>query len=141
MKSPQFELFHEDIYSALKTCVDAMGGPKKVAVELWGNAQTPAKLGEKLSNCLNSHHAQKLAPEEILFILRGGRQVGCHAGINFICRDVGYADPNPLEPEEETIALQRQIIANQEVQIALYRKMEAARSRMVATSALRSGAA
>lgn len=134
MKSAQFELFHEDIYSALRTCVDAMGGPKKVGPELWGNAQTPGKLGEKLANCLNPNHAQKLSLDEVMFILRGAHQVGCHGAINFLCRDAGYADPNPLEPEEETIALQRQIIQNQELQIALYRRMEATRSRVIPAS-------
>lgn len=111
MKTPQFELFHEDIYSALRTCVGAIGGSKEVGVALWGQSQPADKQGDKLCNCLNAGHAQKLSLEELLWILRAAHDVGCHAAVNFICRQSSYQDPQPVEPEDEMAALQRQFIS------------------------------
>lgn len=125
MKTPQFELFHEDVYSALRTCVDALGGPKKVGVALWGSSKTPRQQADKLLNCLNRNHAQKLSLDELQWILRSAREIGCHAGINQICRDAAYLDPSPVEPEDEKAALQRQFIDSVGTLQVLARRIQA----------------
>jgi hypothetical protein len=110
MESQQYQLFHESIYKALDTCVQALGGAKEVGSELWGQSTTPDKLGEKLNDCLNPNRAQKLSLEELLFILRKAHDIGCHAGINFICRDTGYTDPQPVDLEDEIAQREREFI-------------------------------
>lgn len=54
-------------------------------------------------------HSNPLS-QQVLLILRMARGHGCHAGMEFVCRDLGYADPVPIEPEDERAALQRQFI-------------------------------
>ena len=124
MQEPQYELFHEDIYNALRTCVSALGGPKEVGVQLWGNSTTPPKQADKLANCLNPDHAQKLSLDETLWILAEAQRAGCHAGINFICRESGYSDPQPIEPEDEKAALKREFMASVKTQQAMLARLE-----------------
>ena len=76
-----------------------------------GKSDTPDKQGEKLSNCLNTNHVQKLSLEEMLFILRQAHKKGCHVGITFICRHTGYADPQPIVLEDEITEHERQFIS------------------------------
>ena len=109
METPQYELFHEDIYKALGTCVQALGGSQKVGCMLWGESALPEDQGRKLDHCLGDH-AQKLALKEMLLILRKAHDVGCHAGINFITSYAGYSDPQPVNLEDEIAELQKTII-------------------------------
>jgi len=106
----QQELFHESIYKALETCVMALGGSKLVGVDLWGKSATPDDQGRKLDHCLSTNHAQKLSLEELILVLRWAHDKGCHAGANFICRDTGYSDPQPLDIEDETAQREREFI-------------------------------
>lgn len=110
MKEQQYQLFHESIEDALTTCVNAIGGPKKVGPMMWGDTVCPIEQGKKLTRCLNPEHASKLSLEEMMFILRKAHDVGCHAGINFICRDTGYADPQPVDIEDEVAQRERGFI-------------------------------
>jgi len=110
MESSQFDLFHEDIYKALDTCIQALGGAKAVGVTLWGESALPDQQGQKLNHCLDPNHAQKLSLEEMLWILRKAHDAGCHAGVNYICRDTGYSDPQPLDLEDETAQREREFI-------------------------------
>jgi hypothetical protein len=107
--SAQPSLFHEDIWQALRDCVSALGGSKKVGILLRPelDAQT---AGRWLLDCLNPERKDKLCAEQILLILRESRKIGCHAGLTFINRDAGYADPQPIEPEDERAALQRRFL-------------------------------
>jgi hypothetical protein len=103
----QESLFHEDIWQALRDCVSALGGSKKVGVILRPelDAQT---AGRWLLDCLNPERNDKLCLEQFLLILREARKVGCHAGMTFVTRDAGYSDPQPIEPEDARAALQRE---------------------------------
>lgn len=105
----QPELFHESLTSALSDCVRALGGAKAV-----GHAMRPEKTIDDarkwLLNSLDDGRAEKLSPDQVVWILRESRKVGCHAGIAYITRACGYADPQPTEPEDERAALQRQYI-------------------------------
>jgi len=102
-------LFHESIHDALRDCVRALGEPKVV-----GKAMRPEKSHDEartwLLNCLNPDRPEKFDPEQILWILREGRKAGCHAAMAYIARECGYAEPQPIEPEDERAALQRQYI-------------------------------
>lgn len=121
----QQSLFHEDIWQALRDCVSALGGSKKVGVLLRPelDAQT---AGRWLLDCLNPERKEKLGVEQMLLILREARQINCHAGMAFISRDTGYADPQPIEPEDERAALQRQFLEMGKQMQGLFAKMQRA---------------
>jgi len=56
--------------------------------------------GEKRSN---ETHQSTTDPESKL-----ARKKGCHAAMTYLARELGYADPQPVEPEDEKAKLQRQ---------------------------------
>ncbi|MBN50056.1 MAG: hypothetical protein CMN85_10980 [Spongiibacteraceae bacterium] len=107
MANAQHELFHEDLSDALKHLVAALGGPKIVGVELWPTL-APDTAGRKINHCLNDEHAQQFHPQDIMWLLTEGRRRGVHSAMAYITREVGYADPQPVEPEDEQAKLQRE---------------------------------
>ncbi len=104
----QLNLIHEDIYDAIRTAVQALGGAKKVGAMLWPD-KMPDKAGEWLNSCLNQSRPEKLDPEQVLFIARAARQVGCHVVADYFASDCGYQF-TPIEPKDEVAELQRQYI-------------------------------
>lgn len=93
----QQRLFFEDINDALREVVQQLGGAKAVGAVLW-----PEKSVEQaqvlLLACLNSERKERLSPEQLVLLLRKGREAGCHAAINFICESCGYSAPLPVNP-------------------------------------------
>lgn len=110
MEATQSQLFHDDIWQALGDCVRALGGNKKVGVLLRPEMDAQ-DAGRWLANCLSVVRPEKLCLEQVQWLLRESRKAGCHAGMTFLTRDAGYADPLPIEPEDERAALQREYIA------------------------------
>ncbi len=102
-------LFHESLADALRECISICGGTKMVGAKLWPE-KDPDHAGRLLADCLNDAKREKLSPEQVLLILRLARARGCHAGMVFIARDLGYSDPQPIEPEDERAKLQREYI-------------------------------
>lgn len=102
----QDALFSEDFYDALKDVVRVLGGTKAVGKLLRPELVTDA-AGDWLKDCLNPKNRHTLDPQQVLWLLREGRRVGCHSGVNFIADDCGYARPTPLEPLDEAAELQR----------------------------------
>ena len=100
-------LFHDSLTDALNDCVRALGGPKSV-----GHAMRPEKSIDDarrwLLDALNPDRSEKLSPDQVLWILREARKVNCHAAFTYIARECGYADPVPVEPEDQHAALQRE---------------------------------
>lgn len=105
----QENLFHEDIYDALRSCVSALGGAKKLGSQIWGEL-SPEKAGNRLNDCLNTSRREQLNPEQVLFILNQARQVNCHAAMYFISDHCDYKRPEPIEPVDEIAKLQRDYI-------------------------------
>jgi hypothetical protein len=102
-------LFHESLADALRECIAVCGGLKAVGKVLWPEKDCDI-AGRLLADCLNEAKREKLSPEQVLLLLRSAREKGCHAGMAFIARDLGYADPQPIEPEDERAKLQREFI-------------------------------
>ncbi|KXA71082.1 hypothetical protein [Bordetella hinzii] len=102
-------LFYESLTDALRAIIAAAGGTKAVAGQLWPE-KTPDAAHRYLLDCLNEARSEKLSPEQVLWLLTLGRKVGCHAGMNFLAREAGYADPAPIEPEDERARLQREYV-------------------------------
>lgn len=118
----QEQLFHEDIYDAIKTAVMALGGAKKVGSELWPKLRVD-KAGEKLNNCLNPLRPEKLDLEEYLHIRKKAREIGCHAIAEFVSQETGYKS-EPIEPEDEKAKLQRQFVQAQKQMQLIVNQME-----------------
>lgn len=118
-------LFHDSLYDALRDCVRALGEPKAV-----GKAMRPEKSQDEartwLLNCLNPDRAEKFDPEQIMWLLREARKVNCHAAIRYLCRECGYTDPVPIEPEDERAILQHQFNRNWDEMKRLFARMERA---------------
>lgn len=96
---------------------------------LW--PEKPAEAAQRLIlDCLNEDRPARLCPEQMMFVLRLARQKGFHDGMNFVCGDVGYSKPQPLEPEDEVSELMRAFNASVEVQAQLTARIEKAVSRI-----------
>lgn len=119
---PQLSMFHESISDALKEVIQHAGGTKSVACKLWPE-KSPDSANRTLSDCLNENRAEKLSPDQFLFLIRLGREIGCHSAINFINREGGYSDPQPIEPEDEKAQLMREFIQAQKAMSILADKL------------------
>ncbi|WP_103035286.1 hypothetical protein [Castellaniella caeni] len=121
----QDALFYESLADALRAVVQALGGTKAAGCRLWPE-KTPESAHRTLLDCLNESRPEKLSPEQVLWLLAAGRQVGCHAAMNYLAREAGYSDPAPIEPEDERARLQRQFIEAQKAMQQLAGRMERA---------------
>ena len=105
----QLALMHESITDAIREVIQAAGGPKKVGAMLWPDQPADHAAG-RVRDCLNADRRERFTPDQVMFILRIGRECGCHSLINYISRESGYADPQPIEPEDELARLQREFV-------------------------------
>lgn len=118
----QQPLFCEDIYEALRTIGQAYGGSKKIGAYLWPDKPIE-KASELWANCLNRTRPEKLDPEQLIAVLKIGRQIGCHSGIAFIDQECGYRS-DPIEPEDEKAKLMREFNTNAANLQAMLARME-----------------
>jgi hypothetical protein len=112
----QVPLIHEDFLDALKTCVQALGGAKKVGPMLrpeWEDE--PDKASRWLLACLNSSRDERLTYEQTFKVMREAKKIGCHSAMFYITQLVGYSEPMPIDPEDEKAKLQREFIAASKV--------------------------
>lgn len=104
----QAVLFYDSIQDAIGAVVQALGGKKKVAPRLWPHVK-PETAYTRLAHCLSDEFPEKLSPEELLFLITEGRQIGCHAILTYLSQEGGYAPPVPVDPLDETDQLRRDI--------------------------------
>jgi len=105
----QDSLFHESIYDALKAIVDRAGGAKDVGARLWPNKPI-LDARKRLLDCLNPDRDDKLDPEEVLQLLKVGREIGYHGAVNWVLQETGYQQTDPADPADEHAQLQREYI-------------------------------
>jgi len=103
----QQDLIHEDWRDALRHVVKALGGYDAVGIELWPG-KTRKAAGAWLSDALNPERHAKLALEELLALLSMAKAKGVHLGLHFLCDELGYSRPAPVEPEDQVAELVRQ---------------------------------
>lgn len=99
----------DDFNEALIACIKACGGSKVVGAKLWPE-KAPDAAQRLLLDCLNEDRPARLAPEQVVLVLRMARERGCHAGMQYLCDSLGYAEPLPIDPRDEAAELQRQYI-------------------------------
>lgn len=103
----QQPLFCEDIYEALKTIGQAYGGSKKMGSLLWPDKPVD-KAAQLWTDCLNRTRAEKLDPEQVILVLKIGREIGCHVGVDFISKECNYRWET-IEPEDEKARLLQEV--------------------------------
>ncbi len=118
-------LFCESIEEAIDEVAKACGGRKQFASEMWPSRPV-REAHNRLDACLNPDRAEKFDPVDLLYIMRRGREVGCHSLMLFMARNAGYTDPHPLNPEDEQAKLQREFIEAQKWMQKLASRMERA---------------
>ena len=87
------------IEDAIDEVIHRCGGRKAFATDLWPHkAQRDAH--NLLDACLNPDRREKFSPGAVVYIARRGHDVGCHAVMQFIAAQCGYAVPQPIEPSQ-----------------------------------------
>lgn len=121
---------------ALETCVAVCGGAKAVAVLLWGDK--PVESARKhLLDCLNDDRPQHFTIDAMIFIMRMARDRGCHDGMEYLSKALGYTTPVPVQAHDEIAELQRKFIEAQRAMSGLVAQMQAASERMSSGQPLR----
>lgn len=127
--SDQTRLFITDIHDALGDIVRALGGPKAV-----GMAMRPEKQGDDaagwVKDCLNRNRREKFDPEQILWLLKKGREAGCHEPLRWICSQSGYSAPEPVEEETELARLLREYLELEGRRQSLQPKIDELRAKL-----------
>lgn len=118
----QQELFNEDIYSALKGLVAALGGAKVVGSKLYPDLSIDAARS-RLLDSLNPDRAQQLSQTQFLTLLRWGRESGYHGVMEYLAEEAGYTRPSPRSPEDERAELQRRYIESVRQQAEIAREL------------------
>jgi hypothetical protein len=118
----QPSLFHDSILDAVLAGVMAAGGRKVVAGKLWPSLD-PETASARLRAGLNPDRQQKLGPLELLAIARLARAAGDHSLMRFLAHELGYAEPQPVDPVDQRAALQHQFIAAVEALSEIQRAM------------------
>lgn len=113
---PEFETLND----ALVECVKAAGGSKTVGHKMWPEKTVDAAQ-RHLLNCLAEGRAERLTPDQALFVARLAREAGCHAYMQYVAASLLYQTPVPREPAQELAELQRQFatsVAQQQLVLA-----------------------
>lgn len=121
----QIPLLVETLDDALRATVIALGGNKTVGAKLWPS-KDPEDAGRQLANALNHKKRDVLEPHELALIRREARKANVHTLAAWEMRDAGYADPQPIEPEDERAALQRAFVEQSKQMQVLFAKMQRA---------------
>lgn len=106
----QNEMFHESINDAYRSAVAMMGGFEAVGFEIWPSKSRKA-AGTVLSDILNVDRANKFSLEEHCHFLRIARDNGVHLPMHFLCDEVGYNRPHPVDQADQEAEVARQMEA------------------------------
>ena len=83
------------------------------------------QAGRWLAQCLDASRPEKLALEEVVWLLKQGRLRGCHVAASFFMRSAGYKDPEPMDAETELQRLQREFVDATQMIGAIGNRMQA----------------
>lgn len=122
----QARLWYDTPELALHALVDALGGFKRVAGDMWPTLPIE-EAARKLADCLNPQRAHKLALSEIAWLLAKGRAADCHVAMAYFAESSGYAAPVTVEPEDEFARAEREFSKSVEHLTELAQKLERAR--------------
>lgn len=125
--------FFEGPEDALRAAVQALGGAKAVAARMWPD-RAPDAAARHLLDCLNTARAERLAPSQVMFILRLAHEAGCHGPMQWLAAEIGY-EARPVNRAEEADRL-AQIVEQSSrtlaAAVAALERMQRARARAAA---------
>lgn len=98
--SGQGALFYEDVFDVARAAVQAAGGAKSVAAQLWPSMPI-GEAHRKLLDCLNRDRPGKLCIEEFMSVLKLARESGFHQAKHWIDNELGYQPTQPQDPKIE----------------------------------------
>lgn len=118
--SGQLQLVHEDVHELVRSLVAALGGAKVVGPRLFPS-KPPEAAARYLLDCINPNRERHdLGPEEFLALLKWAREAGVHFGIAWLCDELGYTRPQPIEPEDQAAEILRRVdVAKEELRTCL----------------------
>lgn len=119
----QQSLWHEEPEEAMRALIDALGGPKKIGMELYPDKPMEEARRLVLKWCDPDRH-EKPSLTQLLFLMRKGRDAGCHVFASFLLTQSGYDEPRAVEPQDEAAELQRAFIKSVEQQKALLERLQ-----------------
>lgn len=130
---------HETFNDALIDVVKALGGSKVVGSEMRPELP-PAQAGAWIRDCLNPDRREKLSPDQVIYLLRRGCEIGYHGGMAFVGAHSHY-QYTPVEPEVESVGAMRAYVAAVQQQELIAKRMERAAAILSAAQARRPRAA
>lgn len=110
----QDALFYESTNDALRAIVEHYPAPErrsqyKVVGHLLRPTKSPDVAGKWLNDCLNPLRQERLDPDDVLALLKIGREIGFHGAMNHLGSEANYRC-EPVEPLDEQARLQRDFI-------------------------------
>lgn len=100
---------YENLNAALIDAVKALGGSKQVGHKLWPEKTVDAAQRHLLA-CLNEDKPERLTPDHLMLLLRMARDKGHHTPFFYVCGNLGYSEPTPINPKDELTELIRQFL-------------------------------
>lgn len=119
----QLELVQETLTEVERSLVAVLGGAKDVGPQLYPQ-KSASTAQTRVLDCLNpdrEHH--QFSDEELFTLLKWARGRSYHAAFYWICDELGYSRPSPIEPEDQRAELQRQFLAGVERMEQLARRL------------------
>jgi hypothetical protein len=102
----QPRLIYDDLNDALADLVRALGGRKTVGAKL--RPELPVEQAANwVGDCLNSSRRETFHPEQLMLLLRLGREAGFHAAKQYLDDETGYTRSLPRDPQDEVGELQK----------------------------------
>lgn len=118
----------ETIEDALKAAIMAQKGFKAVGCRLWPDA-APDAASRKLAHCVDASRQERLSPSQVMFVLRGAREIGYHEPMNYFAGEVGYK-AEPVTEEDQMADMQHEFKASLGFLADLTVRMERAAKRV-----------
>jgi hypothetical protein len=111
MNAPmQDPLFFESMNDALRAIVERVpGNGFKIVGHRLRPTKSPDAAGKWLADCLNTLRQERLDPDDVLMVLKVGREIGFHGAMQHIGGECSYRC-EPIEPQDEQAALMRDYI-------------------------------
>lgn len=125
----------ETIEDALKAAIMSQRGYKAVGAKLWPDA-APEAAARKLAHCVDASRLERLSPSQVVFVLRGAREIGYHEPMNFFAADIGYK-AEPVTEQDQMVDMHDQFKAGLTMMAELATRMERAAKRVSAAGAAR----
>ena len=90
----------EDAFEDVLKGVYGKGWKHKAAAYLWPH-EDPISKGKYLEHALDPDRSEKLSISEIFSIFKLGHEHGIHVGMYFLCDEIGYNRPTPVDLQDQ----------------------------------------